>query len=74
MFKAQIDYIFINKKWNNSTLNCEAYSSFEGSPPITELSRQKYDWAYERMQPEQQPLYTMTAPCLLTGILDINIH
>ena len=28
--KAQTDYIFINKKWNNSTLNCEAYSSFEG--------------------------------------------
>ena len=28
--KAQIDYVFIDKKWNNSTLNCEAYSSFEG--------------------------------------------
>ena len=28
--KAQIDYVFINKKWNNSALNCEAYSSFEG--------------------------------------------
>ena len=28
--KAQIDYVFINKKWNNSTVNCEAYSSFEG--------------------------------------------
>ena len=28
--KVQIDYIFINKKWNNSTLNWEAYSSFEG--------------------------------------------
>ena len=28
--KAQIDYVFINKKWSNSTLNCEAYSSFEG--------------------------------------------
>ena len=27
--KAQIDYVLINKKWN-STLNCEAYSSFEG--------------------------------------------
>ena len=27
--KAQIDYVFINKKWNNGTLNCEAYSSFE---------------------------------------------
>ena len=28
--KAQIDYVSINKKWNNSTLNCEAYSLFEG--------------------------------------------
>ena len=27
--KAQIDYILINKKWNNSALNWEAYSSFE---------------------------------------------
>ena len=26
--KAQID--FINKKWNNSAVNCEVYSSFEG--------------------------------------------
>ena len=28
--KAQIDYVFINKKWNNSALNCEAFSSFKG--------------------------------------------
>ena len=28
--KAQIDYIFVNKKWNDSAVNCEAYSSFEG--------------------------------------------
>ena len=28
--KAQIDYILINKKWNDSALNCKAYSSFEG--------------------------------------------
>ena len=28
--KAQIDYIFINKKWKNSAMNCEACSSFEG--------------------------------------------
>ena len=28
--KAQIDYVLINKKWKNSALNCEAYSSFEG--------------------------------------------
>ena len=28
--KAQIDYVFINKKWKNSAINCEAYYSFEG--------------------------------------------
>ena len=28
--KTQIDYVFINKKWINSALNCEAYPSFEG--------------------------------------------
>ena len=28
--KAQIDYVFINKKLKNSAINCEAYSSFEG--------------------------------------------
>ena len=27
--RTQIDYVFINKKWKNSALNCEAYSSFE---------------------------------------------
>ena len=28
--KAQINYVFINKKGKNSAMNCEAYSSFEG--------------------------------------------
>ena len=28
--KAQIDYVFINMKWKNSAVNCEAYASFEG--------------------------------------------
>ena len=27
-FKAQLNYIFINQKWINSSVNCEAYSSF----------------------------------------------
>ena len=27
--KAQIDYVLINKKWKNSAMNYEAYSSFE---------------------------------------------
>ena len=28
--KPQIDYVFINRKWKNSAMNCEAYSSSEG--------------------------------------------
>ena len=28
--KAQIDFVFINEKWKNSAMNCEAYSSFVG--------------------------------------------
>ena len=28
--KAQIDNVFMNKKWKISAMNCEAYSSFEG--------------------------------------------
>ena len=28
--KVLTDYVFINKKWNNSAVNCEAYSSFVG--------------------------------------------
>ena len=31
--KAQIDYVFINRKWKNSAMNCDAYSSFEGVSP-----------------------------------------
>ena len=28
--KAHIDYVFINKKWKNNAVNCEAYFSFMG--------------------------------------------
>ena len=28
--KVQIDYLFINRKWKNSAMNCDAYSTFEG--------------------------------------------
>ena len=28
--KAQVDYILMNQKWNNSTLNCATYVSFKG--------------------------------------------
>ena len=29
-FKAQLDFIIVNKKWINSARNCEAYNTFEG--------------------------------------------
>ena len=29
-FKAQFDFIIVNKKWINSARNCEAYNTFEG--------------------------------------------
>ena len=28
--KVQIDYVFRNRNWKNSAMNCEAYSTFEG--------------------------------------------
>ena len=28
--KALIEFVFINKKWKNSAVNCEAYTSFVG--------------------------------------------
>ena len=39
--KAQIDYIFMNKKWINSALNCEEYSSFKGA--FSDHNTQEYD-------------------------------
>ena len=27
--KAQLDYIFLNKKWKNSAMNCRAYNTFD---------------------------------------------
>ena len=66
--------MFINKKWHKSAVNCEAYSSFEGVSPDHRNVTTKYDWAYERMHPEQQPLYTKTGPCWITGILEINLR
>ena len=29
-YKAQIDYVFINKKWGKKAMDCEAYSFFDG--------------------------------------------
>ena len=55
--KAQIDHTFINKKWKNSSVNCEAYSSFSSGHRIVMAKIQirknatrttttiHYDWA-----------------------------
>ena len=43
--KAKIDDVFINKKWNNIALNCEAYSSFEGVSSDHRIVTAKYEWA-----------------------------
>ena len=71
--KAQIDYVFINKKWKNSTVNCEAYSSFERVSPDHRIVAVKIRLSLRRMPPEQRPPNTMTEPFLTTGILEINM-
>ena len=70
--KAQLDFVFINKKWKNNAVIARLTPLSRVCPPITELSRQKYDWAYERMPPEQRPPYTMNGPFLIRRILEIN--
>ena len=44
--KVQIDYILMNKKWNDSARHIH-FSKV--CPPITELSWLTYDWAYTGM-------------------------
>ena len=67
--KAQIDYVFINKKWKNSVLNCEAYSSFRGVSSDHRIVTAKI-----RLRHEQRPLNTMTGPSLTREILEINMY
>ena len=61
--KAQTDYVIINKingviaHWITRHILLSTVC-----PSITELSRQKRAWAWEEIQPEQQPLHTMTCP------------
>ena len=71
----QIDYILINKKWINSTLNCEAYSSFEGVSSnhrfVIEKIRLSIYAGIGRKRPKP---HTMTVPCFTIEILVINIQ
>ena len=46
---AQLEYIFINKNWINSTLNCEAYATFESQNRLSDDSleltqKQETNW------------------------------
>ena len=61
--KAQIDYVLINKKWKNSALNCEAYSSFEGVSTDHRIVTAKIRLSLRKKTPnEQRPPNTMTGP------------
>ena len=52
--KSQLDYVFINKKWTNSTLNCEAYSSFAGVSSDHKIIQQKFRRGQRRNTPPQK--------------------
>ena len=67
--KAQIDYVFLNKKWNNSAMNCEAYSSFEGVSSDHRIVTSKIRLSQRKKTPhEQRPPNTMTGLFLTTEI------
>ena len=68
--KAQIDYVFINKKWKNSAKNCEAYSSFEGVS-----SDHGIDTAKIRLSPRNNATRTATtirSDCFFLNNKDIR--
>ena len=71
--KAQIEYVFLNKKWKNSAMNCEAYSSFEDLSSDYVIVTAKIRLDLRKKSPEQRPPYTMTGPFLITRILEIKI-
>ena len=67
--KAEIDYVFINKKWKNSAINCKAYSSFEGVSSDDRIVTAKI-----RLSLRKNATWTATTKHLTTGILDINMY
>ena len=72
--KAQIDYVFINRKWKNSAMNCEAYSSFEGVSSDHRIVTAKVRLSLRKTPHEQRKLSTMSGPYLTTEILETNMH
>ena len=72
--KAQIEYVFINRKWKNSAMNCEAYSSFTGVSSDHRIVTAKLWLSLRKTAHELRQLSTMTGPYLTTGILKTNMH
>ena len=66
--KAQIDYVFINKKWKISAMNCEAYSSF-GMSSDHRIIKAKIRLSLRKKRPN-----TMTVPFLTKDILEIDMY
>ena len=71
--KALIDCIVINKKKINSSLKCEAYSSFEGYLPIKESSQQRFAWVYAEIKKKTSKPHVTTGPHLPIETLAINL-
>ena len=69
--KAQIDNVFINRKWKNSAMNSEAYSSFEGVSSDHRIVTAKL-----RLSLRKNATRTATTKHydLTTKILETNMH
>ena len=65
--KAQIDYLFINRKWKNSAMNCEAYSTFEGVSSDHRIVTAKIRLSLRKNA-------TRTGSYLTTETLETNMH
>ena len=72
--KAQIDYVFINKKWNNSALICEAYSLFESVSPGHRIVTAKIRLSLRKNATGITTTVQITGPCLITGTLKMNMR
>ena len=62
--KAQIDYVLINRKWKNSAMNCEAYSSFESVSSDHRIVTAKVRLSLRKMPHVKRQPSTMTGPLL----------
>ena len=71
--KAQIDYVFINKKWKNSAMNCEAYSSFGGVSSDHRIVTARLRLSLQKNATRTATIGTMTGPYLTTEILETNM-